>query len=113
MTFETEIQRIPCLVTVTHYRPAVPAVVSGLPEGCRAGERAYAEYSVQHVDGSPAPEIERVITSDDDAAVQSEIDARMAEEADEAAEDEFFETQACRDDLADRAEDLWLRKRGY
>lgn len=40
-----------------------------------------------------------------------ETEKRMREE--DAAEDAFFETQACRDDLADQAEDLWLRNRGY
>lgn len=40
-----------------------------------------------------------------------ETEKLMREE--DAAEDRYFESRQCRDDLADAAEDLWLRSRGY
>jgi len=39
-----------------------------------------------------------------------DIQKRQHEE--DAAEDAYFETRACRDELADAAEDIWLRSRG-
>lgn len=36
---------------------------------------------------------------------------RMLEQ--DAAEDRYIDSQECRDDLADVAEDLWLKARGY
>ncbi len=46
---------------------------------------------------------------DDDEIDEEE--KRMREE--DEAEERYFESQQCRDDLADAAEDLWLKSRGY
>ena len=42
----------------------------------------------------------------DDEAEIDETEKRMREE--DAAEDQYFESQECREDLADLAEDAWL-----
>lgn len=54
--------------------------------------------------GGPDPE-----PPDDDEI--DEAEKRMR--AEDAAEDAYIESQRGRDDLADAAEDLWLKSRGY
>lgn len=87
MILDTYIRGVPCLIRVTHYTPGEPPIISGPMDWADPGCPAEIEFDVLDQRGRPAPWLERKLMSEDRRAIEQEIIAAKAAEADEARAD--------------------------
>lgn len=66
---EYEIDDVECVIRVTHYTPEDPSVTDGPADNWYEGSPAEIEYEVLHIDGTDAPELEKLLTRDDDETI--------------------------------------------
>lgn len=70
MQIETEIQGEPCLIEVTYYRPASPMRITGMGFGdAEAPVDEDFEYQVLDLDGEPNPDLETIMSPDDEERI--------------------------------------------
>jgi hypothetical protein len=72
--FTTTLHGIKCICRVKHYRPYVPARISGPPEDCYPEESAEFEYEILNLDGTSA---DVDVDSSDEDRLQDEYEAHV------------------------------------
>lgn len=87
MILATEIQGIPCRVRLTYHRKEERPVLDGPMDWADPGQAEEVDFQVLDLRGKPAPDIEQLMLSEDRRAIEQELIAAIAAEADQARAD--------------------------
>lgn len=81
MRFRTEVNGTPCICRVVSHTASSPMEITGWGFGdCEPPDPGEFEYELYHLDDTPAPELEELVTDDDDERLEREYLKRDAEQ---------------------------------
>lgn len=87
MILDTHIQGVPCRVRLTYHRKEERPILSGPMDWADPGQSEEVDFQVLDLKNRPAPQIERLMQDEDRSAIEQDLIAAIADEAEQARVD--------------------------